>query len=105
MQPARAPLLTLAAIHAASVAFAWVVTPAGWAWQVVAAAVAVSLSAVARMPAWWLAINAVFVPVLSWGLTLKISPLWALGALSVLMLVYGRIWKSRVPLFFSSGRA
>jgi SAM-dependent methyltransferase len=31
--------------------------------------------------------------------------LWALGALVTLMLVYGGIWKSRVPLFFSSGRA
>ena len=105
MQPARAPLAKLAAIHLASVAVATAVTPEGWPWQLVAAALAVTLSGLTRMPPWWLAINGVFVPVLSWGLTLEVSPFWALGALVALMLVYGRIWKSRVPLFFSSGRA
>lgn len=105
MQPARAPTATLAAIHLVSAAVAWALTPEGWQWQLVAAALAVGSSWLMRLPPWWLAINAIFLPVLSWGLTLNVSPLWALGALSALMLVYGRIWQSRVPLFFSSGRA
>jgi SAM-dependent methyltransferase len=105
MQPAPAPTATLAAIHLVSAATAWAVAPEAWHWQFVAAALAVGLSWLTRLPPWWLAINALFLPVLSWGLTLEVSPLWAFGALVVLMLVYGRIWKSRVPLFFSSGRA
>jgi SAM-dependent methyltransferase len=95
----------LAAIHLVSAALAWAVTPAGWQWQATAAGFAVTLTWLTGLPAWWLAINAVFLPVLSWGIALAISPLWALGALVALMLVYGRIWISRVPLFFSSGRA
>jgi hypothetical protein len=105
MQPARAPLAKLAAIYMLSSALAWALTPQGWHWELVAATCAVAFSALLGLAPWWLAINALFLPVLSWGVALQMSPLWALGALVALMLVYGRIWKSRVPLFFSSGRA
>ena len=45
-----------------------------------------------------------FVPALSFGLSLDVSPVWALAAFVCLILVYGAIWKSRVPLFFTSAR-
>jgi hypothetical protein len=51
---------------------------------------------------WWLVINAVFLPALVWSLAREDTPLWAPAALATLLLVYGRIWNSHAPLFFSS---
>ena len=101
----RAPHLRLAAIYALGVPFAWALTPHGWPWEGVAAACAVALTWLLGLAPWWLAINALFLPALGWGLTLAVSPLWALAALVALVLVYGSVWASRVPLFFSSTRA
>ncbi len=101
----RAPLARVAAAHAIGVPLAWVLAPAILPWPALAAAFAVALGWLLRLPPWWLGINAVFVPALGASLTLDVSPLWALGALMALVLVYGRIWTSRVPLFFSSTAA
>ncbi len=102
---ARAPLPRVAAAHAIGVPLALVLTPAGLPWIGAAAAFAAALGWLFGLAPWWLVINAVFLPALAWGLTLDISPLWALAALVALLLVYGSIWVSRVPLFFSSSRA
>ena len=98
----RSPLSRLLMIYAVSVPLAWTLTPEGWPWHVLAALFAVGFGALARLETWWIAINAVFLPALGWALTFDISPLWALGALAGLGAVYGGIWKTRVPLFFSS---
>jgi len=98
----RAPLPRLAAIYALSIPLALAVTPPGMRWEIVAALCAVLLVPLAGLGAWWLAINAVFLPGISAGLELDLSPLWALGGLAVLGLFYGTLWSSRVPLFFSS---
>ena len=105
LHPARAPLARVAAAHAVGVPLAWMLAPAILPWPALAAAFAVGLGWLLRLPPWWLAINAVFVPALGASLTLDVSPLWALCALLALVLVYGRIWTSRVPLFFSSTAA
>lgn len=101
---ARRPLPRLAAVYAISLPLAWVLTPEALPWQAAAASSAVALGWLFGLAPWWLAINAVFVPALSLGLTLEISPLWALAALLVLLGVYGSVWASRVPLFFTSAR-
>lgn len=101
----RWPLSSLAAIYTVSVPLALMLTPPGLAWDTVAALCAVGLSWMIGLAPWWLLINALFLPALSWALTLEVSPLWALAGLVTLVLVYGRIWSSRVPLFFSSARA
>jgi SAM-dependent methyltransferase len=101
----RLPLAHIAAIYLISVPLAWFVTPDGMPWNASVAGLAVGLSWLTGLAPWWLAINAIFVPGLTFALSLEISPLWALAAFVALMLVYGAIWKSRVPLFFSSGRA
>lgn len=101
----RSPVSRLAVIYAASVPLACTFTPDGMPWYAVAALLTVAFSALARLEPWWIAINAVFLPALAWVLTLELSPLWALGALLVLTGTYGGIWKSRVPLFFSSKNA
>lgn len=99
------PLGKLAAIYAVSVPLALMITPAGLSWDTVAAVCAMGLGWMAGLAPWWLVINALFLPALAWTLTLELSPLWALAGLVMLVLVYGRIWSSRVPLFFSSARA
>jgi SAM-dependent methyltransferase len=105
MQPTRSPLASLTAIYLISLPLAWAVTPHGGPWDAVAAGCAMGLGWMMGLAPWWLAINAVFMPALSWIVTLELSPGWALGALATLMLVYGPIWRNRVPLFFSSARA
>jgi SAM-dependent methyltransferase len=101
----RFPLAKLAAVYLVSVPVAVALTPHGAPWEMVTAGCAVALGWMMGLAPWWLAINAIFLPGLAWSLTLDTSPLWPLAALIALVLVYGRIWKSRVPLFFSSARA
>lgn len=102
---AAAPLARASATYAVSVLFAWVFTPAPLAWELVATLLSVALVPVVRLPPWWLLINAVFLPALFVVVELDLSPLWPLAALALLGLLYGRIWRSEVPLFFSSRRA
>jgi hypothetical protein len=101
----RSPCIAAAATHIVSTALAWALTPATWRWDVVEAGCAVFLGWLVGLPTWWLVISAVFVPALTWCLELEASPLWGLGAFVALLLVYGSLWRSRVPLFFSSSRA
>lgn len=98
------PLPRLAAVYAISVPLAWMATPQALPWEAGAALCAVALGWSFGLAPWWLAINALFLPALAWGLTLELSPLWAAGALGVLLAIYGSIWASRVPLFFSTAR-
>ena len=105
MNGVRGPLPRLAAIYAFSIPLAVAVTPHGFHWEIVAALCAAALVPLAGLAPWWMAINAVFLPVLSSSLTLELSPLWPLAALALLAFVYGAAWKTRVPLFFSSDRA
>lgn len=100
----RVPLGRIAATYLFSVPLAWLLAPAGLSFDASVAGLAVGFGWLMGLAPWWLAINAVFVPALSFGLSLEISPLWALAAFVGLMLVYGAIWKSRVPLFFTSAR-
>ena len=100
----RLPLGRLAATYLISLPMAWLATLAGLPWDASVAGLAVGFGWLIGLAPWWLVINAVFVPALSAGLALDLSPAWALGALVALVLVYGGIWKSRVPLFFSSAR-
>lgn len=98
------PWPRVAAIYALSLPLAWALTPAAWRWDFVAALIATVLVPVASLGSWWLAINALFLPALSTALSFDIDPLWAAAGLTGLLLVYGRIWTSRVPLFFSTRR-
>jgi SAM-dependent methyltransferase len=100
-----APIARAAAIYTLSVPLAITVAPRGLPWEFLAAMFAVMLVPVSRLGPWWLVINAVFLPALTTGLKAEVSPLWAFGALAALVLLYGRIWRSPVPIFFSSRRA
>lgn len=101
----RLPVGRIAAIYLVTLPAAGFAAAAGVPWELAVAALAAGLSWLVGLPVWWVAINALFVPALSFGLSLDIGSGWALAALVGLILFYGRIWSSRVPLFFSSGRA
>ncbi len=101
----QAPLTRAVGINAIAAPVAWAVTPPAFAWQFVAAFLAMILAPVVGLEPWWLVINAIFLPALFTVLTLELSPAWALAALAILLLLYGRIWRSEVPLFFSTDRA
>ncbi|MES2563215.1 MAG: class I SAM-dependent methyltransferase [Pseudomonadota bacterium] len=101
----RWPIGKLVAIYSISVPLALTLTPPGFSWHTIAAGCAVGLTSITGLAPWWLFINAMFLPALSWAVAVNISPLWPFTALLLLLLVYGRIWESRVPLFFSSARS
>jgi hypothetical protein len=104
MNASRLPIGHLTAIYLVSAPLAWLAGGHGIPWPASLAGFAVAFGWLFGLAPWWLAINAVFVPALWWGLAVEIPPSWAFGALVMLLVVYGRIWKSRVPLFFSSSR-
>lgn len=60
------------------------------------------LSLLLRQPVWWIPIHLFFSPLLLLALTLDISPSWYLLAFSVLLLIYGKTFRTRVPLYLSS---
>lgn len=77
--------------------------PFAWAWlQGLGAA---ALGRALRMDAWWLPINALFVPGLVWMLGLGLPPAYALGAFCLLAAVFWGACSGRVPLFLSSQSA
>jgi SAM-dependent methyltransferase len=53
-------------------------------------------------PRWWLAIHLAFMPLVAMAYGLGIDPLWYLAAFIVLILVFWRTDKSRVPLYLSN---
>lgn len=63
---------------------------------------AASLSYFCKLPKWWLAIQALFIPSLAATLALGIPPPYFLGAFIVLGLVYWNTFQTRVPLYLSS---
>jgi hypothetical protein len=101
----RVPFGQIAAVYLLSVPLAWLVASVGVSWDAAVGGLAAALAWLIGLDIWWVAINAAFVPALSFALSLDVSPLWGLAAFVALMLVYGGIWKSRVPLFFTSTRS
>ena len=55
-----------------------------------------------RMPIWWIPIHLVFIPLSIATLALNISSFWFFSFFLCLLLVYGKTYKTRVPLYLSS---
>ncbi len=53
-------------------------------------------------PRWWVSIHLVFMPLVALAYGLGIDPLWYLGVFVILLLVFWRTDKSRVPLYLSN---
>lgn len=71
-------------------------------WSLAQALLACVFAYCLRMPAWWLPIHLLFMPMIITTLAIDVSPLWFLFFFICLTLVYGKTYKTRVPLYLSS---
>lgn len=71
-------------------------------WSLAQALLACIFAYCLRMPAWWLPIHLFFMPMIITTLAMDISPLWFLFFFICLTLIYGKTYKTRVPLYLSS---
>jgi len=103
LPPALTALLLQAGCAPAGLVLAaqWPVLP----WTVAAGLLAGLASLVLGLPAWWVAINALFIPALALALLAELPATLWLGAFLGLALVFWGVARSRVPLFLSSEAA
>lgn len=71
-------------------------------WGVLQGLLAGLISYCLRMPIWWTSIHLVFIPLSITTLALNISPFWFFIFFLSLLLVYGKTYKTQVPLYLSS---
>lgn len=71
-------------------------------WSLVQGLLAGLISYSTRMPAWWILIHLAFIPLAITTLALNISSTWFLVFFLCLLLVYGKTYKTQVPLYLSS---
>jgi len=76
-----------------------------WQQALGAGTLAAILGLVWRLPVWWLPINFLFIPGLLMMLALDLASRWYLAAFALLLLVYGGVARSQVPLYLSSRKA
>lgn len=69
------------------------------------ACVATLVAAMLGQPRWWLAIHLFFAPGALAVLALELDPRWYLAGFVVLALIFGGVYRSRVPLYLSSAAA
>lgn len=74
-------------------------------WALLQGMVAAAIGHWLNMDRWWLPLNLLFVPAAMAALAMDLSPLWFLGAFLLLALVYGKIYRTQVPLYLSSRAA
>ncbi|MDP1557361.1 MAG: methyltransferase [Nitrosomonas sp.] len=58
-----------------------------------------------KMPIWWVPIHLIFIPAIITTLALTLSPLWFCGAFFILILMFGKTYQTKVPLYLSSHKA
>ena len=110
--PPAPPLRTalLAQVFGALIAYALIqlVYPKLLALPLAAAAVqgwcAALVSYKLQAPRWWLPIHLGFLPVALWLTRVGIPPLWYLAGFALLLGIYWRTDRSRVPLYLSNAR-
>lgn len=71
-------------------------------WAIVQGFLAGLASYYFRMPLWWIPIHLIFMPLSIATLALNISSLWFLLLFVGLLLIYGKTYKTQVPLYLSS---
>ena len=74
-------------------------------WSIVQGVMAGIVSHATRMPFWWILIHLAFAPLIIIALTLDISPAWYLAGFIGLLSIYGKSFKTQVPLYLSSIKA
>jgi len=76
-----------------------------WQHAVGAGVVAAAVGLAWRLPGWWLPINFLFIPGLLMMQGFDLASSWYLAAFALLLLVYGGVARSQVPLYLSSQQA
>ena len=76
-----------------------------WQHALGAGVIAVVLGVASRLPRWWLPINFLFIPGLLMMQGFALASSWYLAAFVLLLLVYGGVARSQVPLYLSSQKA
>jgi precorrin-6B methylase 2 len=71
-------------------------------WAVLQGLMAGIVSYQLKMAIWWLPIHLLFMPALIAMLALGLSPLWFCAAFLLLFLIYGKTYRTQVPLYLSS---
>jgi len=71
-------------------------------WSLVQGLSAGLISYSMRMPVWWVPIHLAFIPLAITTLALNISSTWFLAFFLCLLLIYGKTYKTQVPLYLSS---
>ena len=74
-------------------------------WSLVQGLLSCLISYFMRMPVWWIPIHLAFIPLAITTLALNISSTWFLVLFLCLLLIYGKTYKTQVPLYLSSKRA
>lgn len=74
-------------------------------WSLTQGLLAGLISYFMRMPVWWIPIQLGFIPLVIATLALNISSTWFLAFFLCLLLIYGKTYKTQVPLYLSSKRA
>lgn len=74
-------------------------------WLVLQVFLAIGMSAMLKQPRWWLLIHLLFMPLVVGALWLDVSPGWYLALFLIAFAVFGRVDKSRVPLYLSNAAA
>lgn len=67
----------------------------------VQAVAAAAMGQLLRLPAWWIPINALFLPLVLWTQTLQVHPVWYLIAFGVLLSLFWSTYRTRVPLYLT----
>lgn len=71
-------------------------------WSIAQGILAAMISYAFKMPFWWIPIHIAFVPLIIITLALNISSVWFLALFLTLLLIYGKSFKTQVPLYLSS---
>lgn len=71
-------------------------------WSIAQGILAAMISYAFKMPFWWIPIHIAFVPLIIITLALNISSAWFLALFLTLLLIYGKSFKTQVPLYLSS---
>lgn len=64
--------------------------------------IAAALSYLFKLDKWWIPIQLLFLPALTWAQSLEVSPHWFLFAFLILLAVYWSTFRTQVPLYLSS---
>lgn len=76
-----------------------------WQHALGAGVIAAAMGLAWRLAGWWLPINFLFIPGLLMMQGLDLASSWYLAAFALLLLVYGGVARSQVPLYLSSQKA